>query len=48
VSAFRICSISGSFFIRRTEVAFDDLRSTVSAEEMDKEENDRNDKEKVN
>ncbi|MCU1341447.1 MAG: hypothetical protein JWN92_870 [Candidatus Acidoferrum typicum] len=29
-------------------MAFDDLRSTVSAEAMDKEENDRNDKEKLN
>ena len=29
-------------------MAFDDLRSTVSAEEIDKEENDRNDKEKLN
>jgi len=46
LSAF--AAFHGHFLYAGREVAFDDLRSTESAEEMDKEENDRNDKEKVN
>jgi hypothetical protein len=36
------------FLSAEREVALDDLSSAASAEEMDKEENDRNDKQKVN
>ena len=46
LSAF--AAFQGHFLYAEREVASDDLRSTESAEEMDKEENDGNDKEKVN
>ena len=45
LSAF--AAFQGHFLSAEREAAFDDLRSTMSAEEMNKEENDRNDKEKV-
>jgi hypothetical protein len=46
LSAF--AAFQAHFLSAELEVAFEDLRGTVSAEEMDKEENDRSDKEKVN